>query len=126
LNRAGFAEVRQPVVTKYHVFRVPTFPSAKGRGTIVQLELGVAAGVGPGAGVELGEHPESVLSTDDAPSLTVTRQVLERKLEASTWKDPAESARPVAVDSGEDTVTVAPATAPRPRRAPGRRSARPA
>jgi hypothetical protein len=46
LNWTGFSDVRQPVVEKNHVFSVPTFPSAKVSGMIVQVVL-----VGGGAGV---------------------------------------------------------------------------
>jgi hypothetical protein len=46
LNRTGFSDVRQPDVEKNHVFNVPTLPSAKVVGTIVQVVL-----VGGGAAV---------------------------------------------------------------------------
>ena len=37
LNWTGFSDVRQPVVEKNHVFSVPTLPSAKVSGTMVQV-----------------------------------------------------------------------------------------
>jgi hypothetical protein len=59
-------------------------------------------------------QPESVTTTDVDPSPTVALHVLDRKLEAPKLNRPRPSALPIAVDSGEDTVIVAFATAPRP------------
>src|SRR3712207_5439550 len=44
LNWTGFSDVRQPLVKKYQVLSVPTLPSAKVSGTIVQVVL-VGGGV---------------------------------------------------------------------------------
>src|SRR4051812_36576509 len=72
--------------------------------------LGAVDGGGELVGVQL----ESVATTDEEPSPTVALQVLERKPDPLTLKSPFEPARPVADDSGDDTVIVAFASAPRP------------
>src|SRR5215207_9050891 len=73
LNWTGFSDVRQPVVEKYHVLSVPTLPSAKVVGTIVQV-LGGGL-LGGGGEVELIVQPDSraVVAVAD-PSLTSTVQ----------------------------------------------------
>jgi hypothetical protein len=70
LNWTGFSEVRQPVVEKYHVFSVPTFPSGKVVGVIVQVELVVGGGDD-----ELTVQPDNLAEVGLAePSLTSTVQ----------------------------------------------------
>src|SRR5215204_6640578 len=69
LNWTGFSDVRQPVVEKYHVLSVPTLPSGKVVGVIVQVEL-----VG-GGGEELTVQPDRrAVATVADPSLTSTVQ----------------------------------------------------
>src|SRR5215216_4558693 len=69
LNWTGFSEVRQPVVEKYHVLSVPTLPSGKVVGVIVQVEL-----VG-GGGEELTVKTDRrAVATVADPSLTSTVQ----------------------------------------------------
>jgi hypothetical protein len=61
-----------------------------------------------------GVHPERFVTTDVDPSLTVALQVLDRYPEALNLNAPLLLALPVAVDSGDETVIVALAFAPRP------------
>ncbi len=79
------------------------------RRVVVVVVVGV---VGGGA---VGVHSSSAACTDVGPSVTVTRQLLDRKLEARTRNLPLLSARLLADDSAEVTRTVAFGTAPRPR-----------
>src|SRR5215211_4377273 len=74
LNLTGCSEVRQPVVEKNHVFSVPTLPSGKVSGTIVQVLGGGLLG-GGGGDVELTVQPDSrtVAAVAD-PSVTSTVQ----------------------------------------------------
>jgi hypothetical protein len=97
---------------------------------VVSVPPGTVAGLTASAEsadvVVVGVQPDKVAAAEVAPSLTVTRQVLDRYPEACTLNRPLVSARPLAVDSGEVTVTVAPARAPFPstRRLPELSSAR--
>src|SRR5215208_8020737 len=68
LNWTGFSDVRQPVVEKNHVLSVPTLPSGKVVGTIVQVVL-------VGGGGELTVQPDNLATIGLAdPSLTSTVQ----------------------------------------------------
>jgi hypothetical protein len=75
---------------------------------------GVILGAVEGGGELAGVQPESATATDVEPSPTVALQVLDVKPEALTLKSPFEPARPVAVDSGDETLIVAFARAPLP------------
>src|SRR5215203_4035566 len=58
LNWTGFSDVRQPVVEKNHVLRVPTLPSGNVVGTIVQAVVLV------GGGDELTVQPDNLATVE--------------------------------------------------------------
>src|SRR5215211_4487452 len=101
LNWTGFSEVRQPVVEKNHVLSVPTLPSGKVVGTIVQVLGGGLLGGGGGGDVELTVQPDrrAVAAVAD-PSLTSTVQSAgAAKPLLSMLKRPEPSLVPIATPS---------------------------
>src|SRR5215210_9202965 len=105
LNRTGFSDVRQPVVEKNHVLSVPTLPSGKVVGTIVQVVVVV------GGGKELCVQPDNLATVGLAdPSLTSTVQSAGAvKPLRSILKRPDPSLVPMATPSTV-IVRLAPAT----------------
>jgi hypothetical protein len=96
---------------------VPTFPDGRTSSTITNDEVGTGVGVGVGLGLGVGVgagvmtvQSSSATEADVAPSLTVARQLLERKPEASTRSCPDLSSDRVTLTSPNAVVGAASAS----------------